>query len=115
MDRGNLYEAELKKLEEIFEGVDPIKTKLTEGLRQQAAFLYAENAMLEHSMKETGTVKIHPEFPELQKPIESAKQYRQNANTYAVVIKTLNGILSKDGIEQDDDFKKFLKEMHGLD
>ena len=66
-------------------------------------------------MKETGTVKIHPEFPELQKPIESAKQYRQNANTYAVVIKTLNGILSKDGIEQDDDFKKFLKEMHGLD
>ena len=113
MDRNKLYQEELSKLEELFKGVDPVKRKLTEGLRQDAAFLKAENAMLRHIMKETGMIKVHPEYPEVQKPVEAAKQYRSNVEKYSVVIKTLNSVLSKDTTDDDDPFYKFLKEKMG--
>lgn len=115
MNRKEVYEKELAKLEKLFEKVEPEKAKLTEGLRQDAAFLLAENAMLKEVMKETGMVKIHPEYPELQKLTESAKQYLKNVNSYAVIIKTLNSVLSKDLAEGDDEFAKFLKEMQDID
>ncbi len=115
VNREELYKQELAKLEKLFKDVEPKKTELTEGLRQDAAFLLAENAMLKEVMRETGMIKFHPEYPEIQKPTEAAKQYLKNVNSYAVVIKTLNGILSKDLAEGDDEFAKFLKEMHGVD
>jgi uncharacterized protein YydD (DUF2326 family) len=115
VNREELYKQELAKLEKLFKDVEPKKTELTEGLRQDAAFLLAENAMLKHHMRETGMIKIHPEYPEIQKSTEAAKQYLKNVNSYAVVIKTLNGILSKDLAEGDDEFTKFLREMHGVD
>ena len=115
VEREKLYEAELDKLNRLFEDVEPAKAELSQGLRQDAAFLMAENAMLKQIMRETGMVKIHPQYPEIQKPTEAAKQYLKNVNTYAVVLKTLNGILSKDLAEGDDEFAKFLKEMHGVD
>ena len=67
MNREELYKQELAKLEELFKDVEPIKARLTEGLRQEAAFLLAENAMLKQHMRETGMVKVHPEYPEVQK------------------------------------------------
>ena len=115
VEREKLYETELEKLNRLFQDVEPAKAELSQGLRQDAAFLMAENAMLKQIMRETGMVKIHPQYPEIQKPTEAAKQYLKNVNTYAVVLKTLNGILSKDLAEGDDEFAKFLKEMHGVD
>ena len=115
MDRQKLYQDEFAKLEDLFGEVEPAKAKLTEGLRQDAAFLMSENAMLKRIMQETGMVKTHPEYPEIQKPTEAAKQYLKNVNSYAVVIKTLNGILSKDILEGDDAFARFMREMHGGD
>ena len=112
-NREELYKQELAKLEELFKDVEPIKARLTEGLRQEAAFLLAENAMLKQHMRETGMVKVHPEYPEVQKPTEAAKQYLKNVGRYTEVIKALNSILSKDLTEGDDEFAKFLKEMHG--
>ena len=113
MNREELYKQELAKLEELFKDVEPIKARLTEGLRQEAAFLLAENAMLKQHMRETGMVKVHPEYPEVQKPTEAAKQYLKNVGRYTEVIKALNSILSKDLTEGEDEFAKFLKEMHG--
>ena len=52
-------------------------------------------------------VKIHPEHPDIQKPTEAAKQYLKNVNSYAVVIKTLNGVLSKSLIAEEDDMSEF--------
>ncbi|MDP5275100.1 hypothetical protein [Chengkuizengella axinellae] len=83
------------------------KRKLVEGLIDDAAYLKAENVILKEVLLKTGMVKVHPERPELQKPVEAAKQYRQNINSYAVAIKTLNGVLLKNIIDEDDDMDEF--------
>ena len=107
MSKTTEYQKELAKLTEIFAEVEPSRKKLIEGLIEDAAFLKAENFMLKQQIAETGMVKIHPQHPELQKPILTAAQYLKNINSYAVVIKTLNSVLAKNVIEDDDDLDEF--------
>lgn len=105
-----VLEKERAKLKELFKEVDPNKSKLAEGLIEDAAFLFAENWSLRGLLAKTGMVKPHPQRPEIQKPIEAAKQYRQNISAYGVAIKTLYTILSKDIAEGEDEFDKFIRE-----
>ena len=107
MSKSEEYAKELAKLTEIFKDVEDSRRKLVEGLIEDAAFLKSENYVLKQQITETGMVKIHPQHPEIQKPIETAKQYLKNINSYAVVIKTLNGVLMKNIIEDDDDLDEF--------
>ena len=107
MSKSEEYAKELAKLTEIFKDVEDSRRKLVEGLIEDAAFLKAENYILKQQITETGMVKIHPQNPEIQKPIETAKQYLKNINSYSVVIKTLNGVLMKNIIEDDDDLDEF--------
>lgn len=107
MPRSVEYEKELKKLNEIFAEVEDSKRMLVEGLIEDAAFLKAENHVLKKSLEKTGMVKVHPDKPDIQKTVESAKQYLKNINSYSVVVKTLNGVLSKNIIEEDDGLGEF--------
>lgn len=110
MDKQAVYKAELNKLTEIFQDVEESKAKLVEGLIEDAAFIKAENHVLKKTLEKTGMIKIHPDHPELQKPIEAGRQYLKNINSYAVVIKTLNSVLQKNVVEADDEFDEFMKE-----
>ncbi|NBI31029.1 hypothetical protein ERL59_18945 [Chengkuizengella sp. YPA3-1-1] len=105
--KSEIYKREHEKLTEIFKDVEESKRKLVEGLIDDAAYLKAENVILKEVLLKTGMVKVHPERPELQKPVEAAKQYRQNINSYAVAIKTLSGVLQKNIVEEDDDMDEF--------
>jgi len=107
MPKSQEYQKELAKLTEVFKDVEESRRKLVEGLIEDAAFLKAENFILKQQISETGMVKIHPQHPGIQKPIETAKQYLKNINSYAVVIKTLNGVLMKNIIEEDDGLDEF--------
>lgn len=107
MLKQKVYNQELKKLSEIFRDVEESKRKLVEGLIEDAAFLKAENHVLRESISKTGMVKIHPKHPDLQKPVEAAKQYLKNINSYSVVIKTLNSVLSQNAIEDEDELGEF--------
>lgn len=113
MGKQKVYEQELEKLKEIFQDVEESKRKLVEGLIEDAAFLKAENHELKQVIEKTGMIKVHPEYPDLQKPTEAGKQYLKNINSYSVVIKTLNGVLQKNTIESDDEFDEFMREMRG--
>lgn len=113
MEKQAVYEAELAKLTELFADVEPSKMKLVEGLIKDAAFLFSENFALKETLTKTGMIKIHPNYPDMQRTIPAAKEYRQNLNSYAVIIKTLNGILQKNVSEGDDDFDEFMKGMRG--
>ena len=113
MTKQKVYEKELEKLKEIFQEVEESKRELVEGLIEDAAFLRAENYILKQVIEKAGMVKVHPEYPELQKPTEVGKQYLKNINSYSVVIKTLNGVLQKNAIEPEDEFDEFMKEMSG--
>lgn len=107
MTKQLVYEQELEKLTEIFKNVDESKRKLVEGLIEDAAFLKSENYVLRKHISSTGMVKIHPQHQDMQKPIETAKQYLKNVNSYATVIKTLNGVLAISVIEDEDDLSDF--------
>ncbi|QJD87893.1 hypothetical protein [Cohnella herbarum] len=100
------YDKELARLRELFAKADPDKADLVDGLLKDAAFLKSENAELRGVLAKTGTVKVHPTNPMLQKPVEAARQYLKNVNSYSVIIKTLNGILNKNIIDDDDDDMK---------
>lgn len=110
MLKSEVLSQERSKLTEIFAEVEPSKAKLVEGLIEDAAFLYAETQELRALVEQTGMVRTHPEHPELQKPTEAAKQYLKNINSYAVIIKTLNGILQKNAIDVEDAFDAFIAE-----
>lgn len=107
MDKMAVFERERAKLTEIFANVDESKKKLVEGLIQEASFLLAENQSLRQLMQETGMLKVHPTNKSLQKQTEAGKQYLKNVNSYAVIIKTLNGILNKNMIEDEDELSEF--------
>jgi len=108
MSKRAVYEKEKKKLTEIFSEVEESKRKLVEGLIEDACFLKSENYQLKSSLSETGMVLFHPSRKELQKPIEAARQYLKNVNSYAVIIKTLNGVLSKNILDDDDELDEFI-------
>jgi len=113
MSKAAEVQKERARLLEIFKNVDPSKAALIDGLIDEAAYLKIENAELRALMFDTGMVKVHPHHKELQKPVEAARQYRQNVNSYSVVIKTLNGILSKDAAPEEDEFDAWIKERNG--
>jgi hypothetical protein len=107
MSKRQIYQQELAKLNEIFADVDISKRKLVEGLIEDAAFLKAENWVLKEEIAKTGMVKIHPEHPDMQKPIETGKQYLKNINSYSVVIRTLNGVLNKNILEDEEELSDY--------
>lgn len=112
-EKKDVFNKELTKLREIFRKVDPEKAELVDGLIQDAAFIKSENYELRSRLSETGMVEFHPSNPRLQRTVEAAKQYLKNVNSYAVIVKTLNGVLMKDVIEDEDEFDKFLRERQG--
>lgn len=107
MAKQQVYKQELEKLNEIFKDVDESNKKLIQGLIEDAAFLFAENYIIKELLNKTGMIKVHPTNLELQKPIPAADQYRKNLNSYSIVIKTLNGVLQKGSIEEEDDLGEY--------
>ncbi len=110
MTKSEQIQNERQRLGEIFSNVDENKRKLVEKLIDQAAYLAVENSNLKTVLVETGMVKYHPVHKDIQKPVEAARQYRQNVNSYALIIKTLNGILSRDSESGEDPFDEWLRE-----
>lgn len=113
MTKRDEIQKERERLADIFADVEADQAELLEGLLDDAAFLRVENRHLRQLMEETGTVRVHPEHPTLQKPVEAAKQYRQNVNSYAVIIKTLNSVLVKASGGEEDAFGEWLKAKMG--
>jgi hypothetical protein len=103
----SVFEAEHAKLTEIFKDIEEPKRRLVEGLITDASFLYSENWALRQLIGQTGSVKVHPKDNSLQKTVPAATQFLKNSNSYAVIIKALNSILSKNLLEQDDDLEEF--------
>lgn len=109
MDKKEVIQKEKDKLCKIFQNVDEDKRSLAETLIQQAANLTGELFELYQNVEKNKSVVISKNNPSHQLITESAKLYNKYLNTYAVLVKTLNGILEKNVIEADDDFDEFEK------
>ena len=53
-------------------------------------------------------IKVHPQYPDIQKPTAAAKQYKELLQQYNNCIKILTGILRKDAVEEDSPLRAFL-------
>lgn len=100
---------ERARLEEVFKDVEKSRQDLITKLLDQAAYLAVENEYLQELLAQTGMIKQHPDRPEIQKPVEASKQYRQNISAYTAIVKTLETVLSRGTGEGADPFEEWLK------
>lgn len=107
IDKQAEFNTESKRLTELFSDSD-VKTKeLAAGLIKDAAYLYAENTVLRDMLSKTGMVRINPNNLQQQRPIEAAKQFRANCDTYSSIIGRLYRMLGEQKAENDDDMEDF--------
>jgi len=99
---------ELEKLRDVFKNVDPAKQKMTEKLLEHTAFLSEQLDEQQKLIAAHGMVRVHPTNPTIQKQTEVGKQYLKTLQAYSLAVKTLNGIYSRNAIEEEDDFDKFM-------
>lgn len=109
MDKKEVIQKEKDKLNKIFDKVEEDKRLLAENTIEQAANLTGELFELYENIKKNKSVVVSNKNPSHQLITESAKLWNKYLNTYAVLIKTLNGILEKNLIDPEDDFDEFEK------
>ena len=66
---------------------------------------------LEEQLKELRKlpfIKVHPQYPDIQKPTAAAKQYKELLQQYNNCIKILTSILRKDAVEEESPLRAFL-------
>ena len=68
--------------------------------------VFLEKHLLE--LRELPFIKVHPEYPDIQKPTAAAKQYKELLQQYNNCIKILTGIIRKDMPEEDSPLRAFI-------
>lgn len=53
-------------------------------------------------------IKVHPQYPDIQKSTPAAKQYKELLQQYNNCIKILTGIVRKDGHEEESPLRAYL-------
>ena len=100
---------EYDRLRSLFSSVDPTKAELVDNLINEAAFMRVQLENLQLQIKKYGAVQISSKGS--QRQTEAAKFYTKLVNSYGTVIKTLNTIMGKNMIDDDDEFDEFMKRL----
>ena len=100
---------EYERLKSLFSSVDPTKTELVDNLLNEAAFMKVQLSNLQEQIKKYGAIQISSKG--IQRQTEAAKYYTKLVNSYGTVIKTLNAIMGKNIMDEDDEFDKFMAKM----
>lgn len=53
-------------------------------------------------------IRVHPQYPDIQKATPAAKQYKELLQQYNNCIKILTGILRKDAAEEESPLRAFI-------
>lgn len=101
---------EYERLLELFKDVDEAKQKLVDELLKKAAFLKTQLDSLEEEIRKYGCMKvvggkyiISPAY----------KTFLTSLGIYQNLIKSLNSIMGKNTIDEDDEFDNFMKTLGG--
>lgn len=109
MGKLNNVQLEYERLRSLFNSVDQTKADLVDNLLKEAAFMKVELSNLRIQIRKHGAVQISNHGS--QRQTEAAKYYTKLVNSYGTVIKTLNSVLGKDTIDDDDEFDEFMKRL----
>lgn len=96
------------RLKSLFSNVDESKTELVDELLKKASFLKYELERLESLVKKYGAVQVSNKG-NVRESVHY-KTYLQSLNVYQSIIKTLNTIMGKNIVDDDDEFDEFLRE-----
>ena len=100
---------EYERLRSLFSSVDPTKAELVDNLINEAAFMCVQLEQLREQIKTHGAIQFSNKGG--QRQTEAAKYYTKLINSYGTVIKTLNSIMGKNMIDEDDEFDEFMKRL----
>src|SRR5574344_1009967 len=110
MSRLKEVNMEVERLRSLFSSVDETKTQLVDSLIEQAAFMKVELGILQEQIRKHGAVQVSNKGA--QRQTEAAKYYTKLVNSYGTVIKTLNSIMAKNVIDDDDEFDLFMEKLN---
>ena len=104
-------DAEYQRLLLLVKDVDETKKQLFDELLHKAAFLKVKMDILQKKMSKggvtqtssLGNVRVSQRF----------KVYLSTLSTYQQIIKTINTIIGKNKIDEDDEFDEFMKNIKG--
>ncbi|MCK9308661.1 MAG: hypothetical protein M0P99_00130 [Candidatus Cloacimonetes bacterium] len=102
--------AEYARLKALFQNVEPTKAELVDDLILKAAFLKVELTGIEDKVKRYGSVERSSKGNVRQSLYY--KTYLQSLSVYQSIIRTLNAIIGKDNIDEDDEFDEFISESN---
>jgi hypothetical protein len=100
---------EYERLRSLFSSVDPTKAELVDNLLNEAAFMRVQLENLQLQIRKYGAIQISSKGT--QRQTEAAKYYTKLVNSYGNVIKTLNTIMGKNMIDDNDEFDEFMKRL----
>lgn len=100
---------EYERLRSLFSSVDPTKAELVDNLLNEAAFMRVQLENLQQQIRKYGAVQISSKGT--QRQTEAAKYYTKLVNSYGNVIKTLNTIMGKNMIDDNDEFDEFMERL----
>lgn len=100
---------EYERLAALFKDVEPAKTKLVDELLWKAAFLKVELDELQVQVKKRGAVEYSSKGNSRQ--TQCYKTFLTSLGVYQTIIKTLNSIMGKNQIDEDDEFDEFMKSI----
>lgn len=109
MNDNKIIKNEYERLKSLFASVDQTKTELVDNLLNEAAFMKLQLSNLREQIRKFGAVQISNKGA--QRQTEAAKYYTKLVNSYGTVIKTLNTIIGKNVIDEDDEFDKFMARL----
>lgn len=104
-----LVDIEYKRLLLLVKDVDETKKQLLDELLHKAAFLKVKMDGLENQLKDGGTTQISSKGN--IRISQRYKVYLTSLATYQHVIKTINSIVGKTKIDEEDDFDEFIKSI----
>lgn len=107
MNKQAQYQSELAKWTELFTETTPATQKAAEGLIQKAAYVHSLCWELEQAIEKSGSIKIHPEFPKMQKTVPAVKEYSRMCESYANIVNKLNALRVKNVVEDDDGMEEY--------
>ena len=92
-----------EELTKIFENVED-----TKGIIMP---LIDDVVFLEEQLKELRKlpfIKVHPDYPEIQKPTAASKQYKELLQQYNNCIKIMTSVIRKDAPEEESPLRAFI-------
>lgn len=101
--------SEYKRLKNLFINVDESKAELVDELLKKASFLKWNLDTLEKNIIKNGSIEKSNKG-NVRESIYY-KTYLQTVNVYQSIIKTLNTIMGKNIVDNDDEFDDFMSKL----